>query len=104
MEVIDKYSKPVMKAIASKDFLSTNKKLVVTSQVTPSSWRDNMVDFVVYDWDRAYPVIDVVSNTATWLPGKYLKVINILCFVINLQIRYRFILKKKPILSAFFFN
>ena len=56
-------------ATVSMDIQSSNQKIVVTSQITIGSWSRTKVDFVVFDWDRAYPIIDLVDNPQGWEEG-----------------------------------
>ena len=56
-------------ATVSMDLVPSNQKIVVYSSVKTGSWSDTKVDFTIFDWDRAYPIIDLVDNAQSWEPG-----------------------------------
>ncbi|XP_063436803.1 uncharacterized protein LOC134718239 [Mytilus trossulus] len=66
-ERLDNSAKEVRIASVSMDFQAANQRIEVLSRV--GSPGDTHVDFIIYEYDRTYPIIDVVDNVHSWEPG-----------------------------------
>lgn len=69
LEKLDKSAKDVRIATVSMDFRAANQRIEVLSRV--GSPGDTRVDFIIYEYDRTYPIIDVVDNVHSWEPGLF---------------------------------